>query len=263
MNGRLSILTCTVLNFALVVSVHGQFGGESEIAFLKNILGDDRAFVANVDIQVKEWHPISKTNNSSRNITLPAKVAYDSGKLYHEIKVSDIRGEIRPTDLIEVMKSSGMDRVVGIKHFDKNFSYMVFPGIQSYYLQTNSLADGFNTNDFKQVTKLGEEVVNGHPCVKNKIVFTDNEGNKSEVTCWSATDLQDFPVKIETKMRGDEVTVHFNDIKFVKPAASLFEPPRGFARYKSQDEMIQGNMPKIKALLKKALSEDSHTKPKN
>jgi len=39
----------------------------------------------------------------------------------------------------------------------------------------------------------------GRPsCVKNKVIVTDDKGDKHESTVWNATDLKNFPVKIET-----------------------------------------------------------------
>ena len=61
-------------------------------------------------------------------------------------------------------------------------------------------ADSAPTNgDYKvETTEIGKETLDGHPCVKNKYVVTDNEGVKHESTVWNATDLKNFPVKIQT-----------------------------------------------------------------
>jgi len=61
--------------------------------------------------------------------------------------------------------------------------------------------------------------------VKNKAVVTDDQGNKTESILWNATDLKNFPVKIETTRDGHKSTMLFRDVKLGKPDASQFEPP--------------------------------------
>jgi hypothetical protein len=74
--------------------------------------------------------------------------------------------------------------------------------------------------------------------VKNKAVITDKEGNKQESTVWNATDLKNFPVKIQTIEQGNNVTMLFKNVSTAKPAASLFEPPSGYTKYDSIQSMM-------------------------
>ena len=73
--------------------------------------------------------------------------------------------------------------------------------------------------------------------MKNRTVVADAEGNKHESTVWNATDLNKFPVKIETTESGSLLTMQYKNIKLQKPEASLFEPPADFAnrRYGRDD----------------------------
>ena len=64
-----------------------------------------------------------------------------------------------------------------------------------------------------ETTELGKDTVDGHPCVKNKVIVTDNEGSKHESTVWNATDLKNFPVKIETDRTGRQtMTMLFKNV---------------------------------------------------
>src|SRR5208282_6172431 len=100
-------------------------------------------------------------------------------------------------------------------------AYMVYPGMQSYV--ENALSDSETTTapgDFKlATTELGKDTVDGHPCVKNKVIVTDKDGNKHESTVWNATDLKDFPVKIQTAAEGGNTTMQFKNVSLAKPAA--------------------------------------------
>jgi len=72
------------------------------------------------------------------------------------------------------------------------------------------------------------DIVDGHPCVKNKYIVTDNEGVKHESTVWNATDLKNFRSKSKLSSRGDNVSMLFQNVSLAKPAASLFDPPADF-----------------------------------
>ena len=74
--------------------------------------------------------------------------------------------------------------------------------------------------DFKvETTELGKETVDGHPCVKNKVVVTDKESKQHESTVWNATDLKNFPVKIETGRERRHFDHAFKNISLTKPDA--------------------------------------------
>ena len=81
--------------------------------------------------------------------------------------------------------------------------------------------------------------MDGHPCVKNKVIVTDDQGQKHEMTVWNATDLKKFPVKIETDENGRNTTMTFQNIKMTKPDAAMFEPPASYKKYTNQRDMMQ------------------------
>ncbi|HSY74957.1 MAG TPA: DUF4412 domain-containing protein, partial [Dongiaceae bacterium] len=117
---------------------------------------------------------------------------------------------------------------------------------QSYV--ENHLSDtqtAATTNDFKtESTEIGKETIDGHPCVENKVVITDKDGNKHESTVWNATDLKNFPVKIKTGTQGGNTIMSFKNISLAKPDASLFEVPSGYTSYDSMQSMMQTEMMK-------------------
>jgi hypothetical protein len=94
-----------------------------------------------------------------------------------------------------------------------------------------------------EITELGKETVDGHSCVKNKAVVTDQQGVKHEFTVWNATDLKNFPVKVEMNEQGS-ATMTFRGINFSKPDANLFVPPTRYTKYGSIQEMMQAVMMK-------------------
>jgi hypothetical protein len=75
---------------------------------------------------------------------------------------------------------------------------------------------------------------------------TDNQGKKYESLVWNATDMKNFPVKIETTDQGHTTTMLFKDVKFSKPDAALFQPPADFKKYDDQMSLMMEGMKGMK-----------------
>jgi hypothetical protein len=140
----------------------------------------------------------------------------------------------------------GMDRMIMISRPDKKTGYQVYPGLQAYVENPLPAQEsGSSPSDFKiETTELGKETVDNHPCVKNKTVVTDKDGNKHESTVWNATDLKKFPIKIEHLENGTKVMMLFHDVSLSKPAAGLFDAPSDATKYDSMQAMMQQSMMK-------------------
>jgi hypothetical protein len=205
---------------------------------LSKLFGDNQAFSAALDMQVKP--------KSDKPMTMPGKIFFDAGKQRFEVNLADMKGGNMPPDAAAQMKSMGMDQFIAISRPEKKIAYMVYPGLKSYAEIQLSKSDSAPTgSDYKvEITEIGKETVDGHPCVKNKYVVTDNEGVKHESTVWNATDLKKFPVKIQTNERGDEITMLFKNVALDKPAAKLFDPPADFQKYDNVQQMMQTEMMK-------------------
>ena len=94
-------------------------------------------------------------------------------------------------------------------------------------------------------TAAGKETIDGHPCVKNKIVVTDAKGKKTEGFVWNASDLKDFPIQVEVHSDKTVTTIHYTEPKFEKPEAKLFDTPAGYTKYASMQQMMQAAMMKM------------------
>jgi hypothetical protein len=198
-----------------------QFGGS-----MAKLFGNNSAFSATMELQGEA---------APRNRPMTGKIAVDQGKSRFEMDMSAADPH---------MKEMGMDKMVMVSRPDKKVTYMLFPGMQAYVENPlRDLAAAKPESDFKvEITELGKETVDGHPCVKNKAVVTDDQGNKTESTLWNATDLKDFPVKIETTQEGKKTTMLFKDVKLSKPDASLFEAPADHKKYDSMMSLMMERM---------------------
>ncbi|HEU5396259.1 MAG TPA: hypothetical protein VFV81_03770 [Verrucomicrobiae bacterium] len=216
-------------------ALHGpRFGGA-----LDKLFGDNQAYSATMKMQTKE-------TASGDTITMPGKLAYDSGKSRFEMNMSEVSGAKMPPGGAEQLKQMGMDTVIVIGRPDQKLSYQVYPGMQSFVQTTPPENENAGAASDAKVesTELGKETVDGHPCIKTKTTVTTKDGEKHEYTTWQATDLKKFPIKIEMNDGGAVATMMFSDVKFAKPDASLFTPPADYTKYDNQMDMMREQMMK-------------------
>jgi hypothetical protein len=203
-----------------------SFGGS-----MAKLFGENSSFTANVEMQVE-------SGAAGQPMVMPGKVAVTEGKTRFEADMS--------SRMPRGAAAMGIDKTVMISRPDLKVNYMIFPSLQAYVEMAATDPEAAKPqSDFKiDLTELGKETFDGHPCIKNKAVVTDTSGNKHEATLWNATDLNKFPIKIEQNEEGKSGTILFKDIKLGKPDASLFEPPADYTKYDSMQAMMQQVMMK-------------------
>jgi hypothetical protein len=168
-------------------------------------------------------------------------------KVRSEIDMSQMTSSKMPPGAADSMKKMGLAQVVSIVRVDQKMMYMIYPGMKSYAKMPLPLDEASITNKEPKIemTKLGDETIDGHKCVKNKAVFTADNGTKISATLWNATDMKDFPIQIQTDNEGMNMLMHYKDIQFTKPDAALFEPPAGYTAYDDIQKMMMSAMQKM------------------
>lgn len=242
-----------VLGFGLLLPLsHAQFGGGGMGAMggpskgmpmegaMTELFGEHKAFSA-----VMEFSGSGQGMNGT--MSMPGKMALLDGKSRFEIDLSRAKGAGMNAEMGEQMKSMGFAEIITLTRTDKKQMYIIYPGLKSYVEQPMPAGTADTTEPKTKVvtTEIGKETVEGHPCIKNKAVVTDEKGEKHEALVWNATDLKKFPVKIESSDKGQKAVLLFKDIKMEKPDAKLFELPEGYTRYESQQALMQEAMMKM------------------
>jgi outer membrane lipoprotein-sorting protein len=242
MKKQISIPALAIL-LAGLVSAYSQSGAQPQYPQFGNgiekLYGSNQTFSATMAMQI---------NNAANGnpTTMSGKMSFDKGNSRYEMDMSEMTGGDIPPQAVAQMKSMGLDRMVTISQPDKEIVYVIYPNAQAYTEMTPAAPDSSATNSDAKIetTELGKEIVDGHSCVKNKAVLTDKQGQKHEFTVWNASDLKNFPIKVQMNEQGNAVTMSYQDITFSKPDASLFNPPTGCTRYDSMQEMMQAVMMK-------------------
>lgn len=227
----------TFLLVPLWVSAQVGGGGPNsafDVGFTR-LFGDIKAFSARADISLKE---------STGLTTLSAGFAMLDEKIRMDMDLGQIKGPSIPEGMAEQLKTMGMDKLATIVDKQTKRMQLLYPTAKAYADMPlpKEQAAALEKEPKMERTELGKEKVEEHDCTKYRYTFTDEQGTKREALVWQATKLKDFPVKIQTTDKGNEVTILYKGIKFDRPAAELFAAPAGYTKYGSLMELMQGVM---------------------
>jgi hypothetical protein len=203
---------------------------------LLKLFGDITAFTAKTDVQVLD-------SSGKETARMPMDFSLLDKKIRLEIDLARVKSSDMPAGAAVSLQKMGMAHVISLFRPDKKRAYVVYPD-QKMFLRIDSSDLGLNTSKSSK-TALGEETVDGHACVKNKVVITDDKGQTVEAITWNAAGLKDFPLQIQTKEAGKTSLMRFSNVRFEKLDSVQFEPPTDFTEYTDQMELMQAVMKKV------------------
>ncbi|MEY2407774.1 MAG: hypothetical protein QOF48_444 [Verrucomicrobiota bacterium] len=204
-----------------------QFNGA-----LSKLFGEHKAFTAQMEIEVRQ-------GSADENMTMPTKLSFLDGNSRIELDLARAKGPQIPPAMAEQFKAMGIAEMTMLSRSDKQTAFLICPGLLSYAEMKPEGGAGDADKVKVQTSEIGKESMDGHACVKNKVMVTDAAGKATESTVWNATDMKGFPVRIETADGKDKVTMKLKDVKFTKPASALFDPPAAYTRYADVQVMMQ------------------------
>lgn len=240
-----------------------QFDGPGSTgvsASLIRLFGTNHAFTALAEVQVLG------PDNKER-IGTPMNFTRLENRIRVEVDMNRMRNREQPNALAQV-KPLGMDSVVSIIRPEQRTTLITFPKLRAFVKldMPPGEAEAFSKRAKVERTTVGKEKMEGHACVKQRVVITDDAGKKSEATVWAATDLRDFPVCVATKEKGGTVVIRFRQIQFTRAEAGKFEPPAGYTECADLQVLMAGPVVKFMkenhtALKVSTKSQTSSSKP--
>jgi len=210
-------------------------------ASLTKLFGEIKAFSAKSDLRM-----LDKSGQETMSLAGMSFALLDE-KVRAEVDLSQMKGPQMPPAAVASLKQMGMDRLISIVVPEKKAVTVIYPGLQALVEMPMPESDtAAAMKDAKlETTRLGEETIDGQPCVKNKVVITDAKGQKHDVLVWNATNLKDFPVQVRIAEGENTIEMRFRQVKFEKPEAGQFEPPAGYTKYADFQQFMAAAMQKM------------------
>ena len=214
-------------------------GSTGVSASLIRLFGTNNAFTAQAEVQL-----LGKDNKEI--ISTPMTFTLLENKIRIEVDMARMRNKVQP-DALARMKPLGLDSVVSIIRPEKRTTLIAFPKLRAFVKleMPSSEAEAFLTRAKIERKNISKEKMEGHPCVKQQVVITDDAGHKSEATVWTATSLRDFPVCVATKERDGTVVMRFRQIQFTRAETNTFEPPAGYIECADMQVLMAGPVTKF------------------
>ncbi|MGV3755670.1 MAG: DUF4412 domain-containing protein [Verrucomicrobiota bacterium] len=233
------VLTCAVL-LGATTSTQAQLGGggrpPGSNPALAKVFGKNSSFSAKAQMKVMDV-------SGKEVMSGPVTYAMLEGSTYWGMDLSAMKSAQIPPQAAASMKQMGMAEMVMVNKAGSKSALLIYPGMKAYAeMPLPAEASPEAKSDIKTEV-VGEETVNGHKCKKNKVTVTEG-GKTQEIFTWNATELKDFPVRVEMKDANNKVQLDYSDIKLEKPDAKLFEAPAGFTRYDNVQALLQGEIMK-------------------
>lgn len=207
-------------------------------AMMTKFFGDIKAFSATGNMSLKA---------AGDDMTMPMEFAMLEEKVRMDFDLTQMKSAKMPGGMGAQLKQMGMDKMATVMDNTKKSVLIIYPGLKSYVeMPVPKEQAELMQKDIKfETAELGEETIEGHPCKKNKLSFTDEKGKKREALIWNAKDLKNFPIKIQTSQDGNDVTLLYSNIKLEKPEAKLFVTPDDHTKYDNIQALMQGAMMKM------------------
>ncbi|HTX24486.1 MAG TPA: hypothetical protein VMD03_07515 [Steroidobacteraceae bacterium] len=104
-------------------------------------------------------------------------------------------------------------------------AYMVMAGHCMMMPFKSTRPNPFTMKGSVKTEQLGSDTVDGHPTTIVELTLRDAAGHTTKMKAWRATDLQQFPLRVEIPTSNGTVREEFHDLSLTPPAADLFERP--------------------------------------
>lgn len=181
-------------------------------------------------------------SSGAAQFELPMDLAATTNYFRWEADVSKIWP--LPAETKTMAQLARIDKTVFLVSMEQKKVYMIYPDLQAYEqipIPASALAQ-FDLRsgliDLKK-TEVGPEIVDGHPCIKNRITDIEAGNAPQPGLVWNASDLQGFPIKMELKTDQGIMMFHFHNVVIRQPDPSLFEIPGNYMSFTNTGDLMK------------------------
>jgi hypothetical protein len=214
-------------------------GSTGVSASLIRLFGTNNTFTAQTEVQL-----LGK--DSKELVSTPMTITLLGKQIRLEVDMTRMRNKAQPDALARV-KPLGLDSVVSILQPEQRKTVIIFPKLRAFVKleMPVSEAEAFLNRAKIDRKTIAKEKMEGHPCLKQQVVITDDAGHKSEATVWAATDMRDFPVCVATKESEGTVVMRFRQVQFTRASTNTFIPPAGYVECADMQVLMAGPVTKF------------------
>ncbi len=174
-------------------------------------------------------------------LELPMNLAASTNVFRWEIDVSQIRP--MPPQAQSMAKTLRLDKIAFLIRKDEQKLYILYPNLAAYVqapIPPEAMAQFAASSDSVklQKTPIGQAFVDGHPCIKNKVIDTEPNIPPQAGVEWDANDLQGFPIKMELQVSQGLMRFNFQEVTIQSPGGSLFQIPANYTFFKSDADLM-------------------------
>ena len=227
---------------AFVSAVNAQLPGGNQgglnVAMMK-LFDDIGGFTSKAEIRLQE-------KGSPDVTTMTVGFAMRDGRVRMDLDMSTVKSKQLPPETLAAFKVAGLETLATIVRPDRKSTLLIYPLVKGYAEMPMSRDEAASLErKFKiEKTRLGGEAIGAYSCDKNKVVISADTGEKHQATVWYATALKNFPIKIQMEQPQMTVVLQYRDVKLAPPDPGRFEPPVGFTRHATVEQLMQSAMMK-------------------
>lgn len=236
------MFAAVAVTLGVISTAHAQIPGNQNAlnAAMLKLFADIPGFTSKADVRLLE-------KGSTDPLTMTVDLAMLEGKVRMDLDMGNLKTKQLPPQSLASFKAAGLDKLTTVVRPDRKMSLVVYPSVKSYVEMPMSKEEAADMDrKFKvEKTRLGQEVVDGRKCEKNKVIVSSDTGGKHESLVWYAPDLNNFPLKVQMDQGQSTVVMQYREVKLVKPDAKQFEAPAGFTKHTSIEQLMQNAMMKM------------------
>ena len=203
-------------------------------AALSEVFTDSRAFSATAVLQ---------TAGDKAGQGIPLGFATLNGNMRWFLNLDQARSSRLEPELVGMLRDAKLSQVLLIMR-PKTNAILAVPGLKQWFEfplpKSEALTEKAGEKvGFLQKNEVARETVEGHPCVKYRLSLPKDRGSNEQAFVWQATDMKNFPIKFQTTVNGEPMTLTFRQVNQSSPDPRHFEAPAGYTNGGGPEALMQ------------------------
>lgn len=219
--------------FTAFAQVAGDKAAPGLNTAMLQLFGNNSNFIAHTEAHVSD-------KSGQEVASMPMTFERYGKNIRVEINMSHVKSRDMSPEFAAQMKQMGMDQMVTVMMPDQKTVLTIYPGLKSYAQTAMEKEEVEAANkEFKmQKTPAGKETINGHSCKKENVTLTDDKGNSQHATVWEASDMNNFPLRIQITENDATVVLNFTNVKLGRPDDAHFRAPANMSKFDSVNALM-------------------------